>query len=249
MKDFNELIDKLELIDIPMLGRNFTWCIVMDGDRWSRIDRFLLDPRWLERLKLKQWGLPRSISDHCPILLMENERDWGPKPFRFINAWCLHPKFKEAVKNCWEGTKVSGWASYKLLKKLGNLRVHLRRWNCEVFGNLDEQLKQAEDEIHEWDLKAEERILHDSEIKRRAEVRSLAWDLSKKKEWLWHQKSRMVWAQNGDKNTRLFHIMASKRQRKNLLNSVNEHGVLHDQLGMIKQAVVSPSAAVLGRCA
>ncbi|XP_028054758.1 uncharacterized protein LOC114258955 [Camellia sinensis] len=54
MKDFNELIEKLELIDIPMLGRKFTWCNALDGDRWSRIDRFLLEPMWLERLQLKQ---------------------------------------------------------------------------------------------------------------------------------------------------------------------------------------------------
>ncbi|KAL7219181.1 hypothetical protein ACSBR2_012288 [Camellia fascicularis] len=120
---------------------------------------------------------------------MEDERDWGPKPFRFINAWCLHPKFKEEVKNCWDESQVSGWASYRLLKKLGNLRAHLKRWNSEVFGNIDEQLKKAEEELHDWDLKAEERILQDSEIKRRAKVRSLAWDLNKKKDWLWHQKS------------------------------------------------------------
>ncbi|XP_028105282.1 uncharacterized protein LOC114304318 [Camellia sinensis] len=168
MKDFNELIDKLELVDMPMLGRQFTWCNAMDGDRWSRIDRFLIDPRWLEEFKLKQWGLPRSISDHCPILLMEDERDWGPKPFRFINAWCLHPKFKTEVKNCWEAFQVSGWASFRLLKKLGNLKSHLKRWNCEVFGNIEEKLKKAEDELHEWDLIAEGRNLQDAEIKRRA---------------------------------------------------------------------------------
>lgn len=73
-----------------------------------------------------------------------------------------------------------------------------------MFGNIDEQLKKTEEELHDWYLKAEERILQDLEIKRRAEVRSLAWDLSKKKDWLWHQKFRMVWAENGDKNTRLF---------------------------------------------
>ncbi|CAL5344813.1 unnamed protein product [Camellia sinensis] len=237
MKDFNELIDKLELVDMPMLGRQFTWCNAMDGDRWSRIDRFLIDPRWLEEFKLKQWGLPRSISDHCPILLMEDERDWGPKPFRFINAWCLHPKFKTEVKNCWEAFQVSGWASFRLLKKLGNLKSHLKRWNCEVFGNIEEKLKKAEDELHEWDLIAEGRNLQDVEIKRRIEIRKLVWDLSKKKEWLWLQKSRRVWAENGDKNTRFFHLMATKRQRLNLLNSVTVNGVTYDEPGMIKQAV------------
>lgn len=125
------------------------------------------------------------------------------------------------------------------MKKLGNLKAHLKRWNCEVFGNIDEKLKQAEDELHEWDLIAEGRNLQDAEIKKRVEIRKLVWDLSKKKEWLWLQKSRRVWAENGDKNTRFFHLMTTKRQRKNLLNSVTVNGVIHDEPGMIKQAVAS----------
>ena len=40
MKDFNEFIEILELVDMQMLGRQFTWCNAMDGNRWSRIDRF-----------------------------------------------------------------------------------------------------------------------------------------------------------------------------------------------------------------
>ncbi|XP_028074327.1 uncharacterized protein LOC114276707 [Camellia sinensis] len=99
MTDFNGLIDQLSLMDLPMLGRSFTWCNAQDGERWSRIDRFLLDSRWLEEYSFKQWGLPRNISDHCPILLKEDVRNWGSKPIRFINAWLLHPKFKVEVKS------------------------------------------------------------------------------------------------------------------------------------------------------
>lgn len=84
MKDFNNFIDRLELSDLPMQGRSFTWCNAMEGDGWSRIDRFLVDPVWLERFQLKQWGLSRCISDHCLVLLMEDERDWGPKPFGLL---------------------------------------------------------------------------------------------------------------------------------------------------------------------
>lgn len=61
-----------------MLGRKFTWCNTLEGKKWSRIDRFLLSPEWLVTYKLKLWGLPRTISDHCPLLLMEDGRDWGP---------------------------------------------------------------------------------------------------------------------------------------------------------------------------
>ena len=101
MKDFNELIDNLEVCDLPMLGRKFTWCNSQNGVKWSRLDRFLLSPDWLQKFNFKLWGLPRRLSDHCPILMMEDERDWGPKSFRSLNAWCLHPNFKNFVQKVW----------------------------------------------------------------------------------------------------------------------------------------------------
>lgn len=102
MKDFNDFIDLMELHDLPMLGRLFTWCNDVGERRWSRLDRFLLDTGWLEKFSFKQWGLSRSISDHCPVIIMTDERDWGPKPFRCINAWSTHPNFVAEVKNAWD---------------------------------------------------------------------------------------------------------------------------------------------------
>ena len=46
-------------------------------------------------------------------------------------------------------------------------------------------------------------------------------------------------AENGDKNTRFFHLLATKRQGKNLLNSVTVNSVIQDEPGVIKQAVAS----------
>ncbi|KAL7162684.1 hypothetical protein ACSBR2_043049 [Camellia fascicularis] len=227
MSDFNEFIEKLELIDMHMLGRQYTWCNAVEGDRWSRIGRFLEDPTWLEKFAIKQWGLSRTILDHCPILLKEDDRDWGPKPFKFINAWRSHPTFGSEVKKRWEDTQVQGWAGYRVMGKLNILRNHLRVWNKEVFGNIDTLLKSAEEELHEWDLKAESRSLTVLEIKRR-EVRSKVWQLNRNKERF------------EDRNTRFFHIMASSRQRKNILDSVLVEGVRLENPMLVKQEVKLP---------
>lgn len=56
MIEFNEFIERMELVDLPLLGRGFTWCNSVEGDTWSRIDRFLLDSLWLEKFSLKQWA-------------------------------------------------------------------------------------------------------------------------------------------------------------------------------------------------
>lgn len=47
----------------------------------------------------------------------------------------------------------------------------------------------------------------------------------------------MSWAQNGDKSTRLFHLMASNRQRKNFLGSVKVNGVVVEDPSMVRQEV------------
>ncbi|XP_028098101.1 uncharacterized protein LOC114297823 [Camellia sinensis] len=167
MSDLNEFIEKCEVNDLPLLGKKFTWCNSAVGERWSRIDTVLVDPNWLEVFKLKLWGLPRLISDHCPLLVMEDDRDWGPKPFRFVNAWCLHPSCAPLVDKSWKETVVHGWAGYILLKKLKALKQNLRIWNKEVYGNVSFKLKAAEEEENNLHLQAETRDLNQAEISRR----------------------------------------------------------------------------------
>ncbi|XP_028098762.1 uncharacterized protein LOC114298401 [Camellia sinensis] len=173
MSNFNEFIQKMELSDLPLLGKGFTWCNSVDDERWNRIDRFLLKPEWLE---------------------------------------------KEA--------NVQGWARYRLKGKLSKLGLDLRKWNVEAFGNIEHQLKVAEEELHEIDLKAEGGPLQDSESTKRRILRCLVWKFSRRLEWLWHQKSKLKWAKDGDKNSRYFHVMASRRQSKNMLDSVKKNGVV-----------------------
>ena len=97
MRESGNFIEKMELDDLPMVGRSFTRCNSLDGERWSRIDRFLIDPRWLEKFKFQLWGLPRDVSVHYLILLRKDGRNWGPRPFRFLNAWTLYPNFLKTM--------------------------------------------------------------------------------------------------------------------------------------------------------
>lgn len=94
----------------------------------------------MEWYKYKVWGLSRLFCDHSPILLMEDDRDWGPKRFKFINAWVLHPNFLEEVRRVWDSTMVQGWAGYVIMEKLRVLKVALKRWNLTVFGDVNSKL-------------------------------------------------------------------------------------------------------------
>ncbi|KAA3481732.1 LINE-1 reverse transcriptase isogeny [Gossypium australe] len=85
-KDFGSFIEKCKLVDLPLLRKKFTW--YGPDKKKGRLDRFLVDEDWYEHFEdIHQQGLNRSVSDHIPILLTNDPLDWGPKPFKFFNAW------------------------------------------------------------------------------------------------------------------------------------------------------------------
>lgn len=155
MNDLNNFIENMELLYFSMIGRKFTWSNCQDGEKWSRIDRFLAHQEWVERYKLKLWGLPRTLSDHCPILLMEDESDWGPKPFKFYNFWFSNPSCIKVMNCAWDSYNDQGWAALRIVKKLQCMKEALKVWSKEVFGNLQWKLDNTIDQLHTLDLQAE----------------------------------------------------------------------------------------------
>ena len=108
IKGFNDFIESSELVDIPLVGRKFTW-FKPNGLVKSRIDRVLVSKEWLEYWpNSQQFVLNRSISDHCEVILKEVSVDWGPKPFRCLDVWLKDSRFKEFVSSSWSAYKVSG---------------------------------------------------------------------------------------------------------------------------------------------
>jgi exonuclease III len=72
---FNLFLQMLGLIDLPLLGRQFTW-VQPNGACMSRLDRILVSLNWsVEWGDVNIWALPRDIFDHCPIILRYNNFD------------------------------------------------------------------------------------------------------------------------------------------------------------------------------
>ncbi|GKV49692.1 hypothetical protein SLEP1_g56430 [Rubroshorea leprosula] len=113
IRNFADFIREAGLVDLSLIGRKFTW-YQANGSSMSRLDRFLLSKEWLNNWgDLKQKGLNRTVSDHCPLLLKNEVQDWGSKPFRRFDAWLDRPGFKEKVTEVWNKIEVTGWMGYK----------------------------------------------------------------------------------------------------------------------------------------
>ncbi|GFZ16219.1 hypothetical protein Acr_25g0006280 [Actinidia rufa] len=117
---------------------------------------FLIHPEWLEIFNFKQWGLPRSLSDHSPIILMEDLRDWGPRPFKFINAWVLHPKCLQVMESAWMQSDVQGWAGYRIMRKLKGMKEALKEWNRVYFRKCPNTDRASGKATTDLDIKAKE---------------------------------------------------------------------------------------------
>lgn len=129
------------------------------------------------------------------------------------------------MEKSWKEFVVEGWAGY--------IKFNLKKWNKMVFGDVSSKLKAAEDEVNKLDLLEEGRELIESEKLRRKEVINDVWRLSMMVEWMWLQKARLDWSLKGDRNTRYFHVMASR----NGIHSITVGDFVYEDPGRVKHEV------------
>ncbi|KAK2430145.1 hypothetical protein QL285_028516 [Trifolium repens] len=191
--EFHDFVDNLELVDLPLMGRRFTW-FHANGRAMSRIDRMFISDEWAACWgEGVLWALPRDISDHCPLVLKYNHNDWGPKPFRFNNFWLEHKKCVELVEAFWRGHHVEGWMGFVLKEKLKLLKPVLRNWHKEEFGGMESRIEELTVEINDLDVRGELVGLSSSEVERRKEKFIALWQLLRNKEAILFQRSRSKW--------------------------------------------------------
>jgi exonuclease III len=144
MMEFSDFIAEQGLIDIPLVGGQFTWSNNQEDEIWSRIDRFLMSPSWEDHYPdVMQKRLPRVCSDHFPLLLECEDSRGGKKYFKFENMWLKYEGFVDKVKSWWDSYTYEGLPSFALANKLKSLKLDLKKWNEEVFGDIGRKKKRA----------------------------------------------------------------------------------------------------------
>ncbi|GKV22646.1 hypothetical protein SLEP1_g32498 [Rubroshorea leprosula] len=239
MRDFKKFISDSGLVDLPLNGRKYTWYHASGGSM-SRLDRFLVSEEWLLNWEdAKQWGLKRTISDHCPVILKNQKIDWGPKPFRFFDVWMERPGFKELVEETWKSAEVQGWKGFCLKEKLKKLKGALRNWSKGYEHEVDKNIVNAEDQIARLDLKGEGQQLTEEEIARRRETFVDLWRNMRIKNRMCHQKARRSWLREGDANTAYYHKCIKSRWRRNEICSILAKGQQCTEVDEIKREIAT----------
>ncbi|XP_058764170.1 uncharacterized protein LOC131637587 [Vicia villosa] len=148
---FGKFIEDLDLVDIPCKGKKYSWYSGC-GRAMSRIDRFLVSEAVVDRWCLVgQFIGNRDISDHCPVWLVKDNSNWGPKPFKFNNDWFSFPEFLPFVESEWKEMTVVGRPDFVLYEKMKRLKERLRWWNTSIFGKVDLDLEESLKEMNKGD--------------------------------------------------------------------------------------------------
>ena len=120
---------------------------------------------------------------------------------------------------------VQGSPSFRLTKKLKEIKRLLKAWNMECFGRVELNKRQVLSQLEAWDQVEEETELSKEEAEAKKEAKDAFRKWASLEKIHWRQKSREIWLREGDRNTSFFHQMANSHFRKNSLANIKINGV------------------------
>jgi hypothetical protein len=99
---FNRTLDDLQVMEIALNDKRFTWSNGQDSPTLSRIDHFFATTEWLDLFpNLDLQAIASMGSDHSPLFLQGNVNYNFYKGFRFEAFWSTLPGFLEMVQASW----------------------------------------------------------------------------------------------------------------------------------------------------
>nr|GFB44509.1 RNA-directed DNA polymerase, eukaryota [Tanacetum cinerariifolium] len=219
--EFNSFIEDTGLEEVPLGGSHFTWCH-KSATKMSKLDRFFISNSLFNSCPhLSAITLDRFLSDHRPILLCENNVDYGPIPFRFFHHWIKLDGFSTFVSDVWNsapGNKDNGMRN--LAGKLKFLKGKIREWikSSKVKGKSDSNY--LKEELRVLDERIDKGGRSDDLLQRRMELIYDIQFLDQLHAMELAQKSKIKWAIKGDENTRFFHGVLNKKRNQMAIRGV-----------------------------
>jgi hypothetical protein len=221
MARFRSFVQELELKDLYMHGRRFTWSSEREVPTLTRIDRGLVSIDWdLQNPDAILQALSSLISDHAPLHLAFNATLRPKKRFKFELFWLKLEGFEDAVKEAWRCDEEITDPFRRLDALFRNAAEALQSWGQRKVGNVKLQIAIANSVIFRFDVAQERRLLSPGERWLRRMLKHAVLGLASLERTIARQRSRLRWLKEGDANTKLFHAVANGRRVKNYISAV-----------------------------
>ena len=101
MFKFSNFIERNFLVDLPLVGGEYTWFRDSENPSMSRIDRVLVSADWKDHfLDVTRRPLPRVISNLRPLLVEVGGMSREKTSFKFENMWLKVEGFVDLLWGC-----------------------------------------------------------------------------------------------------------------------------------------------------
>ncbi|KAL0011423.1 hypothetical protein SO802_006531 [Lithocarpus litseifolius] len=204
MAGFREVVNACGFKDLGYSGPDFTWCNMQEGENrvLLRLDRAFATNDWINYFNgTRVLHLVDSTSDHCAMLVADSiaVQPSRKRRFHFEEMWTKKEECKEIIRNAWEGGLHQGTPG-GITSSLQNCATDLERWNKSVFGFVPKQIQSKRKALNDLTLQDRNGVMGKEINSLRREIN----DLLDCEETFWHQRSRILWYGQGDRNTKFF---------------------------------------------
>ncbi|XP_019260386.1 PREDICTED: uncharacterized protein LOC109238392 [Nicotiana attenuata] len=225
IRDFKSCVETCDLHDLKSTGAYFTWNNKQEGEDkvMSKIDRVLVNSDWVTNLPASTVHyIEEGLYDHCPaIISWEKGGNKKEKQFKYFNIWSMAPEFSEKVEESWQ-VKITGCKQYQLVGKLNRLKRVLGKINKNRFSEVEKKADQAKQELTECQARIQANP-RDHELHKHEKELARAYSRWEEARYRYlRQKSKILWAEQGDHNTRYFHNNIKARRNNNRIFSIKD---------------------------
>ena len=221
MEDFRDVLDECGFQDLGFSGNKFTWCNAHGEGHtvWERLDRAVGLVEWMDMFTASKVAhLECGTLDHKPLMIfLAGIPKKSNKRWRFKQMWMEDVGCKEVVENAWAHNS-QGIAISRLEGKVDRCHRNLKWWSKVALGNVTRKLRENKNLLRLVAVEAD----RGRNIARVLRLKKDISTLLMKEEQMWKQRSRSLWLQEGDNNTRYFHSRASHRFKRNQIDSLED---------------------------
>jgi hypothetical protein len=225
---FNNLLSSKGLIDIAPLKLLPTWRNMRVGEARvaKRLDRFLISETLVMLpFQFHQWIGSGGESDHSPVWF---EFEGGPQnpasPFKFNSSWLMDEGFQKLVKSNWIGIR-----DFEGIPTAIQFATNLRRikklaipWENSKQKEDEQELQSIEEQLELIYQDSDSGFTSDSSRDNLKRLEARHRQLLADQEATWRLKSRAIWLENGDENTKFFQAYAKGRKEANTIWSLKD---------------------------
>ena len=220
MMRFNQVIQHLDLEEIPLKGRAFTWSNMQDSPLLEKLDWIFTTSNWISTFPNRiATPMANLFSDHVPILISIGTNVPKTHIFWFEEYWLEFHGRKDVVVSAWHCGKQGRNSAQDITARLKSLRQGIKAWSR----NLSQLAKIISTYNYVMALLAgieEQRPLSLQESNFRRMLRSHTEKLLEAKRIFWRSRAKIKWAKLGGENTKIFHAIATKNFRCNYIANI-----------------------------